>query len=134
MTGGASPQEKAACDCPNPIMCKSGGCFAAAVKKATEPFRVLLPKPVPDPGWHWRNCRDLSVGITLVVWPWEFAFYRDINVYGGCIQITAGPIEVVINFGIGNVSREPRTLIDKINNATGLSEAEAYERAARWEE
>lgn len=82
----------------------------------------------PEPRWHWRNCRSLSLSFCLRVWPWVAQAGRDEDVYGGRRWIAIGPFSVMLEFDIGNSSSENRLVA-----ATGLSESEAWDRACRFE-
>ncbi|MFG1304211.1 hypothetical protein V5F34_08730 [Xanthobacter autotrophicus] len=78
--------------------------------------------------WHWRNCRD--IGLSVQFWPlsWNLRAVRDADVFGGQWQLDIGPFAFVLHANIGNHSSENR-----FEAWRGLSEAEAYERAARFE-
>ncbi len=77
-----------------------------------------------EPGWTWRNCRSLGLKMELWLWPWALGTHRDEDVYGGERWLLIGPLGVGIAYSIGNSSSEG------LERFTGLSEAEAYERAA----
>lgn len=81
-----------------------------------------------EPGWHWRNCRE--IGVSAQFWPfsWSFGFFRDADVYGGAWRIDAGPMAFVLHANIGNVSSENR-----FKAWLGLSCEEAWARACRYE-
>ncbi|MCF3934304.1 hypothetical protein L1787_12885 [Acuticoccus sp. M5D2P5] len=89
--------------------------------------------PVPDPRWHWRNCREFEIDVAFFVWPWRLGIDRTEDVFGGRRTIAIGPIGFGITYSHGNPSREPWTIFDRIANATALGEDEAYCRATRWE-
>ncbi len=82
----------------------------------------------PDPRWHWRNCRSLSLSLHVRVWPWRFSAERLDDYDGGRRSVSFGPITVGLDYGIGNISSE-----NPIIAATGLSECEAWDRALRFE-
>ena len=82
----------------------------------------------PEPGWHWRNCRRLSVSIDLRIWPFlSMGCGRDETVYGGDMWAWFGPLAICLRYDHGN-SSDPG-----INGRGALSEVEAYERACRYE-
>lgn len=81
-----------------------------------------------EPRWHWRNCRSFGLKIGIWAWPWARpAAFREEDVYGGERGFRIGPFDFSIAYSIGNGSAEG------LERFTGLSEAKAYERAARWE-
>ena len=80
-----------------------------------------------EPGWHWRNCRDVGVSVHLFPLSWHFGFQRDADLYGGDWRLGLGPIGVTLHANIGNVSSENR-----FEAWLGLSQTEAYERAVRY--
>lgn len=81
-----------------------------------------------DYRWHWRNCRD--IGLSVQFWPlsWNLRAVRDADVFGGQWQLDIGPFAFVLHANIGNNSSD-----NCFEAWRGLSEAEAYERASRFE-
>jgi len=77
------------------------------------------------PGWHWRNCRSFGLSFQFWLWPWAFGVNRGDDLYGGEMWAHLGPISVGLAYSIGNCSSAG------LDRFTGLSEAEAYERALR---
>ncbi|RWO23313.1 hypothetical protein [Mesorhizobium sp.] len=77
--------------------------------------------------WHWRNCRSVGFGFALWLWPWAIGVYREDDVFGGERGVHFGPIGFSISYSIGNRSSSG------LDRFTGLSDAEAYDRAARYE-
>lgn len=69
-----------------------------------------------EPGWHWRNCREASVGFFILLWPWHFDWSRDDDYTGGSSWLVFGPLGIRLYYGLG-----------------GLGEIEAYDRACRFE-
>ncbi|MEM1150258.1 MAG: hypothetical protein AAGI03_06835 [Pseudomonadota bacterium] len=91
------------------------------------PWKPLTPAIAePEPAWSWLNCR--SIGFGLEIWPleWALALDRSDSVYGGTSIVHVGPLVLELHYSIGNCSSENR-----FTAAFGLSEAEAWERAAR---
>lgn len=80
-----------------------------------------------SPRWHWRNCRSLGLSVHFWLWPWQFGFYRDDDVYGGAQYFNLGPLVFGLHFSIGNCSA------NGLERFTGLSEIEAWKRACKWE-
>jgi len=80
-----------------------------------------------EPRWHWRNCRE--IGISVQFWPlsWQLGIDSGADVFGGEWRINLGPLMVALHANIGNCSSDNR-----FKAWIGLSEAEAYERAARF--
>jgi hypothetical protein len=78
--------------------------------------------------WHWRNCRDIGVSFSL--WPltWNIGLERDGDVYGMEYRLSFGPLLIQLHANIGNASSESR-----FEAWRGLSEAEACERAMKYE-
>lgn len=85
----------------------------------------MVAAPDDPPGWAWRNCRSLGIGLEFWIWPWGASFHRDDDVYGGEMGFAFGPIGVRLQYSIGNVSSEG------LERFTGLSCEQAYERALR---
>lgn len=83
---------------------------------------------VAEPRWHWRNCRSLGLRFCLWLWPWAIGAHREDDVYGGERWLYIGPLSIGVSYSIGNCSSAG------LDRFTGLSEAEAYERALRYEE
>jgi hypothetical protein len=79
-------------------------------------------EPEPDRRWHWRNCRNFSVALRFVVYPWRLAVWREDDVYGGGRGFQIGPLLVSIDYSCGDP-----------NDLFGMSELEAWENASRWE-
>lgn len=77
--------------------------------------------------WHWRNCRSIGIGFQFWVWPWAFGTFRSEDVYGGERGLHLGPVTISIHYSIGNCSSYG------LDRFTGLSEAEAYDRALKYE-
>lgn len=77
--------------------------------------------------WHWRNCRSLGFHFSLWLWPWALGMRRDDDVYGGEMWLYVGPISAGLAYSIGNSSSLG------LDRFTGLSEAEAHDRAERYE-
>lgn len=95
-----------------------------------EPSLPLREEPnVPNPGWHWRNCRSLGVKAQFWLWPWALGVHREEDVYGGERWVHFGPFSIGLAYSIGNASSEWPIIA-----RTGLGEADAFCRAARWEE
>lgn len=83
---------------------------------------------VPEPHWHWRNCRSLGLRFDLWLWPWALGVHRDDDVYGGERWLYFGPFSLGIAYSIGNASS---TGPDRF---TALCEEDAFVRAAQFEE
>lgn len=81
-----------------------------------------------EPRWHWRNCREIGVGVQF--WPlmWKLRAERDADVYGGEWRLDIGPLTFILFANIGNCSSESR-----FEAWRGLSTSEAWERAIRFE-
>jgi hypothetical protein len=81
-----------------------------------------------EPGWHWRNCRRLSLNLDIRIWPFlSMGLDKTEDVYGGERWAWFGPVGFGVRYDIGNRS-DP-----SINGRGALSEAEAWERACRFE-
>lgn len=83
---------------------------------------------MPNPGWHWRNCRDIGISVHFFPLSWRLGFVREADVYGGDWAVEVGPLIFTLHANIGNCSSANR-----FEAWLGLSEAEAYERASRFE-
>lgn len=81
-----------------------------------------------EPGWHWRNCRDIGMSIHLFPLSWRFGFERNADVYGGNWRLSLGPVDIILHANIGNCSSENR-----FEAWLGLSQSEACDRALRFE-
>ncbi|MCW1844196.1 hypothetical protein [Prosthecomicrobium hirschii] len=81
-----------------------------------------------EPRWHWRNCRDIGIGVQF--WPlmWKLGAVRDTDVYGGEWRLDLGPFTLIVFANIGNCSSENR-----FEAWRGLSLEEAWNRAIRFE-
>lgn len=83
---------------------------------------------VPNPSWHWRNCRSIGIRFDFWLWPWSLGVYRDEDLYGGERWIYIGPICIGVAYSIGNASSSGP------DRFTALSESDAFVRAAKYEE
>jgi len=57
-----------------------------------------------NPRWRWSNCRDLSLSLHFLIFPWHFGFEITEEVYGGWRSLIIGPIGISMHYGIGNCS------------------------------
>lgn len=78
------------------------------------------------PRWHWRNCRSIGFSLHFWVWPWAFGIMRDDDVYGGRVDIHAGPFGATMHYSIGNRCSYG------LDRFTALSEHDAWERASKY--
>jgi hypothetical protein len=81
-----------------------------------------------DPGWHWRNCRNIGINVGFFPLQWRFLIWRDGDVYGVDRSLAIGPLRITLHADIGNPGSENR-----FEAWCGLCEAEAYDRALRYE-
>jgi hypothetical protein len=83
---------------------------------------------IKEPGWHWRNCRRLSVIVHFRIWPFlSYGMDKTEDVYSGDMWLWLGPIAIGLQYDHGNCS-DP-----SINGRLALSDAEAYDRACKYE-
>jgi hypothetical protein len=83
------------------------------------------PFPHEHRSWRWRNLREASIGITLLLFPWQWRLYwESVSAYDDWhVVVVVGPLVIRAEASYGNCST------GDWRARFGMSDTEAWERS-----